>query len=1053
MAFDIYPGPGNAPFSANAGGQQIIPLTTQRTGPSVDPGYTNEMFIRVAMSPKGTDPTFDIAGSIGAIAGDFVKVPLSGTAAVYTDTTQSNYVADLQALTYDKDGSNLTVAYLIRIGFTDPLQTVTWKLRITNNEATTREFVAVVADTAAQTQKPWVDVATPATLTYDLLTGESVTESVHVANKGTGSVQVQGLTPPALPAGLTVKTTLPQTLGPTETFDLEVTFAPTGPGPVASEEKRSLVTNPVDTAAGTNPGHNKQVSVSAVAGSLEVVLLLDTSGSMGWDPKGNSLQPGDQHSRLFELVDGTGSFLDKLAHFGNGHGRFGIARFPQATPGNPSTFDVVPMREIPASMTGPQGDLTRLTATDNTPMGDGMDRVLNSATSYFGNDLGNRRWIVLMSDGAHNAGTNSPLEFVAPPQGTASEAASLNGRKIQLAAIGYGIKGFSNVQPELLAALQAGSFRGGTTNGGKIFAVDQDGTTATDLALALAATIKAGLTSLMGSSRDPDAVFRVGQAEARHDVRVTPYDGRMAFTLAWNTRDANRLRLELLTPGCELITPENAGQGRFQGVTFRGGGRSHAYYVDPSFLTAPNATGVGTWTMLVTVPGPIINIDINAPQAAPTAVYERYTYDVLMESTLLLRLEMDRSEYFAGDPIGVTARLTADGLPVRGASVVLSTVEPGQAFANWLAAQDVPGDALAQAQQRLAGQDASPVLEKTLAAQIAGFTFDPAKHPSSFALIDAAGTGRYRATMPASGVPERRALYVTALGTTADGLEFRRELQSSVEVLVRPEPAFTVLSINQTAAGAATVTVIPKDRFGNVLIAEPVPGGLLRLTARGGELSGSLVNNVDGSYRQELTFPPGSTPSVGLDYLGQTVVPIRPIPPLDDLYYVDEVLSFAPGVVREANAHADPAVALGTVAGKPSNQFVALGAAGRLAVAIRDHVIIATHHDDVTVFVHPEGDRRRYRVEAYDVRGRRWLSLGESPGVTQSFQLGTAGLDATRGIRIVDTSGRAKDVDGQPLTAPGACITGVGVVKIERHRRYGGRFCRWCRWWPGWPVR
>ena len=107
-----------------------------------------------------------------------------------------------------------------------------------------------------------------------LLTGEQATESVQVANKGTGGVQILGLSP-ALTAPLTVTTTLPRSLAPTEKFDLAVAFAPPGPGSVPQQSiSHTVQTDPVDSGAGTTTGHNKSITVTTADGrKLEIVLL------------------------------------------------------------------------------------------------------------------------------------------------------------------------------------------------------------------------------------------------------------------------------------------------------------------------------------------------------------------------------------------------------------------------------------------------------------------------------------------------------------------------------------------------------------------------------------------------------------------------------------------------------------------------------------------------------------------------------------------------------------------------------------------------------------
>jgi Mg-chelatase subunit ChlD len=906
----------------------------------------------------------------------------------------------------------------IFMGF-DQTPSVTWNLTIQNNDTTTDgQFTWVVADNPADTVQPWIDVE-PVTLAFDALIGEVESsaddaDSVQVSNYGTGPFTVTALSP-ALPANLTLATTLPLTLQPGATVPLTVTFtAPGTSGPTNATV--TLTINPADSAAGTTAGHNEQLTINALAQQLEVVMLLDDSGSMSWDAKGNTLPP----SRWSELESAANQFLDYLAHF---------ARFPPGDPNVPASFDIVPFTAIPPkgspAIGAAQNAIAAITPLDNTPMGDGMHRVMDTATSYFATDQpsidNNLRWLILMSDGAQNQGS-SPTDFTNPPGMPLQDL--LNHNKIAVFTVGYGIKGSSNVDLDMLASIANASY-----GGGGFRAVDMENIMAQTLAQALRDTIKSSLTPL-ASSRDPSAVFLTGQDEARHDVLLTPYDGKAAFSLNWDTPDASRLRLELLSPGCEVITPDNAGQGPLSQVTFRGGTRYQSYYFDSDFLANPDGQPrYGTWTMVVTRP-----IEYQAAPADPAQIYEYYCYDVSTESSLRMRLTLDHSGYYAGDPVGVSARLTAAGLPVTGASVVLSTTSPAQSLANWLAGLTVPADAMAQAAQQLQGQDATPILIKVLAAQIAGLRFDPSTQPGSLVMTDSRGIGTYQATYTDTAVPEQRTLYVTAIGETSDGTSFRREGKLGVFVQVRPDPVATILTLQFGSGGAVNATVFPRDKFGNVLFTEPRPAGSLQLVASGAEFTGPMVNNLDGSYTRPLRIT-GPSPAVGVQFNGQGVIPARPVPPLADLHYVDEVIGFDAGAIASANQHSDPQAALGSIAGKPADQFVALGAGGRLGVAIRESVIVAAGgDDDITVFVHPEDDLRSYRVDVFDVWRHKWVHLGDSIGVTQAFGLRAAKLRGIRGIRITDTSGRARAADLSPLPEPGACIAAVGVRKTEPWR-------------------
>ena len=225
------------------------------------------------------------------------------------------------------------------------------------------------------------------------------------------------------------------------------------------------------------------------------------------------------------------------------------------------------------------------------------------------------------------------------------------------------------------------------------------------------------------------------------------------------------------------------------------------------------------------------------------------------------------------------------------------------------------------------------------------------------------------------------------------------------------------------------------------------------------------MSNLDGSYSRPLHVT-GPSPAVGVQFDGQDVIPAQPLAPLADLHYVDEVIRFDAGAIVSANQHSDPQAVLGSIDGKPADTFVSLGASGQLTVGFRRQVILAGDDgDDITVFIQPDDDLRAYRLEAYstehghddnddhdgddhDGHGdhehrdhehgdhQHWVSLGESIGVTQSFSLRAAGLEYTPGLRMIDTSGRARGADLKALITPGVSGRSIGVLKTGRDRPF-----------------
>jgi hypothetical protein len=1045
MAFDVYPTPPTTPLPINNGVTTTVAIT-QRAAPDPSlPIYNKVMYIRIAVSGANIvspTPPAAPAVSLQADTGDFVQ--LSGAVTPIYDapgTNFSDYIGDGQLLL---EADNV---FQVNVGF-NANTNHTWNLRIANNTGANRLFTWVVGSTLAETSQPWLDVL-PASLTFNVLVDDSAALPFQVFNRGTAAFTVTGISP-ALPAGFTLGA-LPGAILPNTSAPITVTHTPTVRGTV--NHPATVTITPTDTTVGVTAGHNQALNITGIAQELEVMLVLDTSGSMAWDPAATnfSLPPGSPLSRFGELREAANQFLNYLAFFGQNKGRFGIARFPARVPGNPSTFDVCLPAPIPAPLSAElanaQTEITNIVPAGSTPMGDGIDRVMNVATTYFLNDAlsidSNRRWMLLMTDGAHNSGTVGPLAYVRPPTGTAAPGTSCFEKKVEVFAVGYGLNGASDVNFPQLQTIAADSF-----NGGEASQVDQAGITPMTLATTLRDTLKAGLTAT-AAPLDPTGVFFAGQGEARHEVFITPYDTQAAFSLNWNTPSGERLRLALLTPKCEVITEENAGRGRFRRVRFFRDTRFNSFLVEPDFLQngTDGTPRHGNWTLLITSPE-LGGIDIGNEAVLAREVY---SYDVLTHSQLRLDISSDKPTYFAGDPITISARLTAAGVPVTDATVLLSTTALDQSTDNWLASLNVPIDAIRRAEELLKGQDSTPRFVKEIAAGLIGIQF-PGKYRSDIVpMTDPNGIGLYETVVTDTSTPESYTFYVTAVGTTADGVSFRREGKIKTRVLVRPLPAFTRFDIRYLQQGAAIVTIIPRDRFGNVLLLDPATTPDFGLTVRGGDFTGQLVNNLDGSYSNTLRYDPKRSPAINFLFNGAAIKKDLAAP-VANLRYVDRVLKFTLGVeaVKGANKHREPEAALGDIFAKPEDRFVALGVHGELVVSLRGLVILPAADNDVTVFVRPDQDLRPYRVEAFVARhddgdddddddhraavnsGRgTWVKLGESDGVTASFSLRRARVKSATAIRILDLSTSTRSLDRKPLTAPGVNIRGVGVLKAS----------------------
>jgi N-acetylneuraminic acid mutarotase len=268
----VYPEAPSAPLSLPAAVEMPTPTFTPieqlaAADPST-PEIPKTMFIRVAMSGA------DCPGVTSATAPNFYLRADTGDAVLINDHTQPpNQTYPI----FRRPGSNPADfvgegsvfleshnVFRLVMAFNDGTGDYAWRLGIWNNDAAAaRQFIWIVSGTLANTSQPWIDVA-PSSLSWDVLVGDSASDSVKVSNKGTGAFTVNGTTP-ALPAEF-ILGALPVTLDPNTSAPLTVTFtAPAAPPPPDGviTSAATVDIRPTDIAAGAAAGHNNHLSLSA----------------------------------------------------------------------------------------------------------------------------------------------------------------------------------------------------------------------------------------------------------------------------------------------------------------------------------------------------------------------------------------------------------------------------------------------------------------------------------------------------------------------------------------------------------------------------------------------------------------------------------------------------------------------------------------------------------------------------------------------------------------------------------------------------------------------
>ncbi len=1047
MAFHVYPDP------------QIKPRNIVNTGSytfDVEQ-FTPKMVIRVAMFAPGVviPPTSIPTLKVQADTGDAVTVTDSagGTHEVFSKPgTDNTYLVGEVGL-LSVEGGNV---YAFTI---DVKSSTTWKVTITNNDVSPRDFTLVVGDSDAESKQPWVDFDLG--LNFDVLVNEGGAGSslaLKVRNMGTGLLTFTSFDKGGADAA---KFTLEPTVSllPNTGTAINVELTPqTSIGPLGAT--LTVKTNDNTAIPGVVPaGHNSFVNLTSTVRRLEVAFLVDASGSMARGPLGDIVS--ENSTRWTLLKGGLAAALTVLKNFGAGKGNFAVGMFPDISsfPKHPTDPHVAPFPAPSPSAAditaGPANSAVPLDAghVDNaimsemeahspreyggaTPMGKGIELAITKQPNIFGYfdpssnaRKYNRRWAVIMSDGNHNSDPPKPQDFL-----TGGQYPSFGTKNVTTLTIAYGSDNAVEMVVNKDLLKQIAGDGGGGAGAVRFHDADLDIGTAAVMTF-VKATILAGLS--LDTLADPVGVLTPASPVVKRQVPITSHDSKTSFVVAWATFNAHRIRVQVQTPLGEILEAPQPG------VTVDENPRFRMITVSREFIhneADPANPRFGTWTLILTLDKSSFNE--GAPAGHGT---EQYDYQVLLESRLKLRASFDQNGYSAGDPIKISAELLLDGVGVPNAAVTLTRVFPGSSLYNFLGKSPLSeGEYKEWVAQQKSNPDIDSIALKAGALAAKGIKYTKSTSTDAIPLLDPAGVGIYSGVTPNTSVPGTYRFTAVAVGALPDGTMFRREQGVDVLVTVQADPAFSPIDTQYgqvvqggTTFTTATVTVRPGDRFGNVILIDPSVDPTVGFTTSIGDFPGPIVDHHDGSYSSTAVYPLGTTPTVGVTVGGVDLTPGLTLAAIHHLKFVDRVYGLAPG--REAsmgmNQHTDPRACLGDPSTRPAPSFLSLGAGGSVVVGIGGHYMLpARGNDDVTVFIQPDQPLRPYAVQVMHgdhFEHGLWEEIGRSPGVTRSFSLRKSLLDSASAIRIVDLSRAVKNADGTPSQTPGVSVLAVGVRHIE----------------------
>ncbi len=528
---------------------------------------------------------------------------------------------------------------------------------------------------------------------------------------------------------------------------------------------------------------------------LDVVLVLDKSGSMSELPPGANTGATKAEILRSAMTTFVATWSEMDVPYEDD--RIGVVFFsntaaPQSQTGGdpPSNFFV---RRNPYD-TGVnhhwfplQGNINTLAPGGSTSVGAGI----NSGMQQWASDPDHDLSMLVVTDGKQNT---APLIDVAPSgfltlTPVASFPAELRQRFVPIQSVGFGEPG--TVDGELLTKLAL------ETSGVSYISINA-ATMFDTLAMTLIAILKGNTAALALRHHD---VMSTTAPSAPQSVLVDRSVKRAVFSVQWAPPLREALELEVIRPDGTVATPDSS--------------RKTPQSALQSFDMGKNA--VGTWKVRVKRPKNLTSV------STPRVPYTLHTYFV--ERDLEFHVALDPQKAFTGDAITVRAQVSYDGKPLdklRDGSITVRVQRPAASLGTILhetraqtASTTVGGDTISAYDQKVS-QLPRGLLKRITPSDVATLTLTHVKN------------GLYTGTFTDTSTAGQYGFETVLQWDDRRTGQLRREERLETFVQVRPDFSISRIETSANVRGTVTVTVTPRDRFGNFL----GPGYASRLHAK-----------------------------------------------------------------------------------------------------------------------------------------------------------------------------------------------------------------------------
>lgn len=812
-----------------------------------------------------------------------------------------------------------------------------WILEISHDATMPHWFHYAIGHTDAEAEVPGIKVISEPIDFGEVLIGgdKPAKQTIEIANVGTGNLNISDISLPSHPAfNRSYACTFP--LVPQDTCDIEIEFDPKHSSIIAMSGNPGRIT-PTPTITFTNNSANEEsleVDLPVTLVKLELGLLFDISGSMGWRPDGTRADDHEQ-TRLFKAKEAGRKIIDLIEAFEGDSVRAALFTFPEHGADIErvcsSAEVIIPFRDrldkaaFDAAWGTDQGSLQTWFFS---PLAKGLEIAYGVPPNNVVMDPGPQAWtegdfvrraLIILSDGHYSCvkqpgtwGIDDPNSWIWRIKAIDEDSP----KYIRVFTIGYGESGKSHVNHGILAELASAG------RGEPYIANPME-----EHSMALSDRFQQALIKSQKwvESVDPIDNLIKGGATKYHDVCIDDSIQRIAFVLDWEKIASNAIHFELQGPD-GIISRSSPDVSYYSS-------KSYAMYIIKG-KTAKGHEGSDKWTFKLSGgPGIADRERIN------------YRYSVIGKSKVKMNTQSDSKKFYTVDDNFFEVKINGFNKKLaESVNVALKYDTPKESYGTWLSSMkgfepqwlvppqppiigknNVPDSSnissspgpqgyayqtdnageIAQhnkqyAPETIMGEPASMVLRKAYALR--HFAKNPFKNmrlTGTIQLYDdgkngdkVAGDGIYSVYLP-NFKYDGLARFGVILKTDSGEDCLRRELWLDRIIDVSIVPEFIAKNIKfrnfettpffpqdlpyplypEEGMLRKNVVFTPKDQFGNYW--GPGHANQVNFTFKNAEPLGPVIDNLDGSYIQVIEYRRGENPLVSITARGVTSPEIK----------------------------------------------------------------------------------------------------------------------------------------------------------------------------------